>query len=84
MLGVSDTQSQGAASCKCSGVLSERCLCAMAFTCCSSDAREQLRVSEAIDLQLEQWKRDENREFKVLVVGVMAVLQYLYTLAGHR
>ena len=65
---------------------SERAVCAeraMAFTCCSSVAREQLRVSKAIDLQLEQWKRDTNRELKVLLVGMMAVLQYS-TLAGHR
>ena len=46
----------------------------MAFTCCSPDAREQLRVSKAIDLQLEQWKRDAKRELTVLVVGMMAVL----------
>ena len=33
----------------------------MAFTCCSPDAREQLRVSKAIDLELEQWKQDAKR-----------------------
>lgn len=41
----------------------------MAFTCCSPDAREQLRVSKAIDLELVQWKRDAKPEFKVLLVG---------------
>lgn len=43
---------------------------AMAFTCCSPDVREQLRVSKTIDLQLEQWERDAKREIKVLVVGM--------------
>ena len=70
-----------------SGVLSELFVCgverAMSFTCCSPDAREQLRVSEAIDLQLEQWKRDANQEFKVLVVGMHGRTHYS-TLAGHR
>ena len=41
----------------------------MAFTCCSPDAREQLRVSRAIDLELVQWKRDAQPEFKVLLAG---------------
>ena len=41
----------------------------MAFTCCSPDAREQLKVSRAIDLELVQWNRDAKREFKVLLAG---------------
>ena len=46
---------------------------AMAFTCCSPDidAREQVRVSKAIDLELEQWKRDARREFKMHLVGMV-------------
>ena len=45
----------------------------MAFNCCSPDidAREQARVSKAIDLELEQWKRDARLEFKILLVGMV-------------
>ena len=47
---------------------------AMAFACCSPDidARERARVSKAIDLELEQWRRDARRElFKILLVGMV-------------
>ena len=54
---------------------------AMAFTCCSpdTDAREQARVSKAIDLELEQWKRDARRELKMLLVGTaIPYTQYMH------
>lgn len=47
----------------------------MAFTCClDEDAKAQLRVSKAIERELEQWKRDANREFKLLLLGTTASL----------
>ena len=43
----------------------------MAFTCClDEDAKAQLRVSKAIERELEQWKRDSSREFKLLLLGM--------------
>lgn len=47
----------------------------MAFTCClDEDAKAQLRVSKAIERELEQWKRDANREFKLLLLGTTVFL----------
>ena len=43
----------------------------MAFTCClDEDAKAQLRVSKAIERELDQWKRDSSREFKLLLLGM--------------
>lgn len=55
----------------------------MAFNCCSPDidARDQARVSKAIDLELEQWKRDARLEFKILLVGMVVPgihMQYMH------
>ncbi len=42
----------------------------MAFACClDEEAKAQLRVSRAIERELESWKKESSREFKLLLLG---------------
>ena len=44
----------------------------MACTCLLDDeAKAQLRVSKAIEREMEQWKKDASKEFKLLLLGEM-------------
>ena len=42
----------------------------MACTCLLDDeAKAQLRVSKAIEREMEQWKKEASKEFKLLLLG---------------
>lgn len=42
----------------------------MAFACClDEEAKAQLRVSRAIEKDIENWKKESSREFKLLLLG---------------
>ena len=42
----------------------------MACACLLDDeAKAQLRVSKAIEREMEQWKKDASKEFKLLLLG---------------
>lgn len=41
----------------------------MLACCLDEDAKAQLRVSRAIEREIEAWKRDSSREFKLLLLG---------------
>lgn len=41
-----------------------------AFTCClDEETRASLRVSKEIERELERWKKDSNKEYKLLLLG---------------
>ena len=46
----------------------------MLACCLDEDAKAQLRVSRAIEREIEAWKRDSSREFKLLLLGMMESL----------
>ena len=47
----------------------------MACPCLLDDeARAQLRVSKAIEREMEQWKKDASKEFKLLLLGILTFL----------
>ena len=50
----------------------------MACTCLLDDeAKAQLRVSKAIEREMEQWKKDASKEFKLLLLGKKVKIQPL-------
>ena len=55
----------------------------MACTCLLDDeAKAQLRVSKAIEREMEQWKKDASKEFKLLLLGKKVKIQLLIQYNG--
>ena len=44
-----------------------------AFTCClDEETRASLRVSKEIERELERWKKDSQKEYKLLLLGKLS------------